>query len=121
MKKGNDQTVQKEKTIGITVPFPKEDCHDDKCPFHGSLKVRGRTFTGTVVSDKMQNTATIEWARRRYNKKYERFEVRRSRIKAHNPKCIDAKTGEKVTIIETRPLSKTKNFVIIAHEQGAQE
>ena len=103
------------KNIGIQTK-PLENAPktiDPKDPYFGSVKVRGRIFTGTVVSDKMQKTATIEWPRRRFNKKYERFEVRRTRVKAHNPESINAKTGDIVRIAETRPLSKTKNFVII--------
>jgi small subunit ribosomal protein S17 len=39
--------------------------------------------------------------------------MRRTRVKAHNPESIDAKEGDTVRIAETRPLSKTKNFVVI--------
>jgi len=103
------------KNIGIETKkidvIPKTK--DEKDPYFGLVKIRGRVFTGTVVSDKMMKTATIEWPRRKYNKKYERFEVRRTRVKAHNPESMDAKTGDIVKIAETRPLSKTKNFVII--------
>lgn len=93
---------------------------DAKDPFFGALKVRGRVFTGLVVSDRMQKTATVEWPRRKFNKKYERFEVRRTRVKAHNPESMNAKTGDTVMISETRPLSKTKNFVIIKIIKRAQ-
>ncbi|HIH31490.1 TPA: 30S ribosomal protein S17 [Candidatus Woesearchaeota archaeon] len=102
------------KNIGIEAKNPeKSKNHDPKDPFFGSLKVRGRIFTGTVISDKMMKTATVEWPRRKYSRKYERFEVRRSRVKAHNPESINAKQGDIVRIVETRPLSKTKHFVII--------
>jgi small subunit ribosomal protein S17 len=103
------------KNIGIEVKSPqhKPNAADNKDPFHGSVKVRGRVFVGTVVSDRMQKTATIEWHRRKYVKKYERFEIRRTRVKAHNPESVNAKQGDVVRIAETRPLSKTKNFVII--------
>ncbi len=106
---------QKIKNIGLETKKPTitPKLHDPKDPFYGGVKLRGRVFTGTVVSDKMQKTATIEWPRRKYNKKYERFEVRRSRVKAHNPESINAKVGDIVRIAETRPLSKTKTFVII--------
>lgn len=77
------------------------------------LSIRGRKFTGTVVSDKMSKTVTVEWERRKYIPKYERYERRRTRVKAHNPENIDAKTGDKVIIAETRPISKTKNFIVI--------
>ena len=88
-------------------------CNDKKCPFHGNVRLRGRTFTGKVISDKMSNTVTVEWARRKYIPKYERYEIKRKKIHAHNPSCIRAVQGNKVKIMECRPLSKTKNFVII--------
>jgi len=99
--------------IGIDVQAPKEKCNDRNCPFHGSLKVRGRQFKGVVISSKMHNTATIEWTRTEYIPKYGRYEQKRSKIKAHNPKCINAAEGDLVRVIGCRPLSKTKNFVIV--------
>ncbi|MCC7575066.1 30S ribosomal protein S17 [Candidatus Woesearchaeota archaeon] len=76
------------------------------------ISTRGRTFTGTVISDKMTKTVTVEWERRKYVKKYERYEKRRTRIKAHNPETINAEKNDIVKIEETRPISKTKNFVV---------
>jgi len=77
-----------------------------------TIKTRGRTFTGVVVDAKMQNTATVEWERRMYVQKFERYEKRRTRVKAHNPENINAKQGDIVKIMECRPISKTKNFII---------
>jgi small subunit ribosomal protein S17 len=85
-----------------------------------TIKTRGRTFTGIVVEARMQNTATVEWPRRMQAQKYERYMTRRTRVKAHNPKEIDAKKGDVVKIIECRPISKTKHFLItekIGHER----
>ncbi len=45
--------------------------------------------------------------------KYERYEKKRTKLHVHNPECIDANIGDIVRIAETRPISKTKNFVII--------
>ena len=45
--------------------------------------------------------------------KYERFEKRSTRIAAHIPDCINGKTGDSVKIMECRPLSKTKKFVVV--------
>ena len=112
------------KNIGIKVAKPAGKCEDDNCPFHGSLKCRGRIFTGTVVSVKMQKTAIVEWVHKQFLKKYERYEKRGSRVSAHNPSCIDAKEGNVVKIMECRPLSKTKNCVIIeilGKEKGFKE
>ena len=86
---------------------------DIKCPFHGKLSIRGRTFTGTIRSAKMKRTAVFEQERRQLIPKYRRYEKKRTVIKVHNPDCINAKAGDKVKIAECRPLSKTKKFVII--------
>ena len=89
------------------------ECTDPHCAAHNHVMVRGRLFTGVVVEAKAQKTATVEWTRRRYIPKFERYEVRRSRIHAHNPACIDAKPGDRVELGETRKLSKTKSFAVI--------
>ncbi len=116
------------KNIGIQVNAPSKTCNDPKCVFHGDVKVRGRIFTGTVVSSAMQRTATVEWPRISLVRKYERYLTKRSKVKAHNPDCISAKKGDKVKLGETRKLSKTKNFMILevlpntqAKKQAAKE
>ncbi len=111
MKKGNE-----ENNIGMKVKWPEKMCNDSKCPFHGSLKLRGRIFTGKVVSAKMQRSAVVQWERKRLITKFERYEKRRTKVKAHNPDCINAKQGDIVKIAECRPLSKLKSFVIIEVE-----
>lgn len=100
--------------IGINVKEPQGKCVGDrKCPFHGGLKLRGRSFTGTVIRTSLGKNALVEWEWPRYNQKYERFEKKRTRMTAHNPQCIDAVKGDMVRIMESRKLSKTKSFVII--------
>lgn len=101
------------KNIGLKVSSPTRKCNDDKCPFHGRLKCKEKILTGVIVSSKMQKTVTVEFERSNYIQKYERYEKRRTRIKAYNPECINAKDGDVVRIAECRPLSKTKNFVVI--------
>ena len=77
------------------------------------IPTRGRVFTGTVISDKMDKTVTVSWPRQVYVPKYERYEKRRSTVKAHNPSEINAKVGDIVVIAECRPISKTKKFIVI--------
>ena len=101
------------KKTGIDTRPPGQTCEDPKCPYHGKLKVRGKLFTGTVVSDKMQKSVVVEWLGWRFIPKYERYKKTRTKVAAHNPKCIDAKEGDVVQISECRPLSKTKNFVVM--------
>lgn len=103
----------KSKTIfGMQSPA-KESCTDRKCPFHGALGVKRRVFVGTVIASKAQKTATVGWNRRYFIPKYERYEMRRTKLHAHLPACIPARDGDQVRIIETKPISKTKNFVVI--------
>lgn len=103
------KTEVKEKKARPQTP----DCGDAKCAIHGALTTRGRTFEGTVISDKMQKTITVEWPRLYFIPKFERYEKRRSKVKAHNPPCVAAKTGDRVKIVECRPLAKTVAFVVI--------
>lgn len=101
------------KNIGLKAKQPEKSCKDRKCPFHGDIKVRGRTFVGKVVTSLAKNTATVTWERRHKMPKYERYETRKTKITVHNPECINAKKDDQVRIAECRPLSKTKRFVII--------
>ena len=105
--------VEKTINIGVKVKLPSKTCVDKKCPFHGENKVRGRIFEGIVIARDVHKTATVEWSRRIRIAKYERFEKKRTKVRAHNPLCIDAKEGDNVKIMECKPLSKTKSFVII--------
>lgn len=74
------------------------------------LSTRGRTFVGKVISNKMSKTVTVEWERKKYITKYQRYEKRRTRVKAHDE--FNCKIGAIVEIVETRPISKTKNFLV---------
>lgn len=101
------------RNAGFGIAAPSSSCNDVKCPFHGNLKVKGRTFTGIVVKSLAQKTATVEWERKHYIPKYERYERRWTKLHVHNPPCINAEDGDIVVIMECRPLSKTKHFVIV--------
>jgi len=97
----------------LGVKAPKKTCTDKKCPFHGQLNVKKESFSGTLIKKDAHHSATIEWKRPHYVAKYERYEMRRSRLRAHNPPCLDAQVGQEVLVVKTRPLSKSKNHVII--------
>ncbi|HMB46395.1 MAG TPA: 30S ribosomal protein S17 [Candidatus Methanoperedens sp.] len=99
--------------IGLDVQPPTKECADPNCPFHGTLPVRGQVLSGVVVSDKMDKTVVVKRTYVKKNTKYERYEKRKTKVHAHNPPCMNAAQGAKVTIAECRPLSKTKSYVII--------
>ena len=101
------------RNIGVPVAAPKKECDDLRCPFHGTLPVRGRVLEGVVMSDHMKGTIVLRRDYYHYVPKYLRYERRHSRLAAHNPPCIDVKIGDKVKIMECRPLSKSVSFVVI--------
>ena len=68
---------------------------------------------GPIKTSNMTKTAIFDIERRVYIPKYERYEKRSARIKVHVPEGMEIEDGDIVTIQETRPLSKTKNFMII--------
>ena len=103
----------KTKTIGIEVELPKQECNDYHCPFHGTLKVHGRIFSGNITKVDVNKSATIEFVNFYYIPKYERYENRITRLHVHNPPHINAKEGDIVKIRETRPLSKTIHHTIV--------
>ncbi|KKS01541.1 MAG: 30S ribosomal protein S17 [Candidatus Yanofskybacteria bacterium GW2011_GWA2_41_22] len=70
-----------------------------------------RLITGKVVSDKMSKTAVVEVLTLKKHKKYKKYYKVSKRFKAHNPDN-QYHTGDKVTIQETRPMSKEKRWII---------
>jgi len=102
------------KDIGIGLKGPEKECSDRNCPWHGSLPVRGRVLKCRVVSTKGYLSAIVERSFHHYVPKYQRYERRKSRIMVHSPPCIPAREGDTVVVAETRPLSKTKHFVIVS-------
>ena len=103
--------------IGLEIDPPARDCEDPNCPFHGTLSVRGAVIDGFVKSDKMTGTVVVQRERKVQVPKYERFKLVTHKYSAHNPPCLAAVEGAKVTIAECRPLSKTVKFVVVSiHE-----
>ncbi len=103
-----------ERSVGIVgIEAPAKKCEDRNCPFHGLISLRGRMFEGEVVSAKMDKSIIVSWDRLIKSTKYERYFTKRTKIAVHLPPCMEVSVGDKVSIMETRPISKTKNFVVI--------
>ena len=66
---------------------------------------------GLVVSDKMDKTVVVAIESRIAHPKYGKIVVRTKRYKAHDEENA-CKTGDRVRITETRPLSKTKRWEV---------
>jgi small subunit ribosomal protein S17 len=75
----------------------------------GHLERHRRFMQGIVVSDKMDKTIVVQVTRRYRHPKYKKYVNERVRYKAHDEQNT-AKVGDKVRIIESRPLSRDKRW-----------
>ena len=71
-----------------------------------------KTFTGVVVSDRMQKTVVVKVMQIVKHPKYLRIVKKYNKFKAHNEGNL-AKEGDTVRIEQTRPLSKDKHFRVV--------
>lgn len=74
-------------------------------------KIR-KTKTGIVSSDKMEKTITVAVERKVKHPIYGKFVKKTTKFHAHDEKN-EAKPGDVVRIMETRPLSKTKRWLLV--------
>jgi small subunit ribosomal protein S17 len=77
-----------------------------------------RTLVGKVVSDKRSKTITVLIERRTKHELYGKIVARSSKYHAHDEKG-EYKLGDMVEIAETRPISKTKSWVVTRLVQKA--
>jgi small subunit ribosomal protein S17 len=78
-----------------------------------------KTVTGVVVSDKRDKTITVETRRLIQHGRYGKYMYRRTKLHAHDEKD-EARSGDKVEIIETAPSSKQKRWTLVRIvEKGA--
>jgi small subunit ribosomal protein S17 len=87
---------------------PAGDAGTDAAPVRASRKVR----EGLVVSNKMDKTAVIAVVERVRHPKYGKFMLRTKRLYAHD-ETNDVNIGDKVRVMETRPLSKSKRWRVV--------
>jgi small subunit ribosomal protein S17 len=72
-------------------------------------KIHRRELIGVVTSDKMQKTRVVLVERRLSHAKYGKYMTSRAKYKAHDEKN-EYKTGDRVLIVESRPLSRDKRW-----------
>jgi small subunit ribosomal protein S17 len=75
-------------------------------------KIAGRELSGVVVSDKMKDTVVVEVKRFVKHPKYDKFISINKKYKAHDAGNTK-KIGDKVTMVETAPISKDKRYKIV--------
>ena len=77
-----------------------------------------RTATGRVVSNKMDKTVTVLIERRVKHSVYGKYITRSSKVHAHDEKN-ECGMGDKVTVAETRPISKSKTWTLMKIDESA--
>jgi small subunit ribosomal protein S17 len=75
-------------------------------------ELKKRKIIGVVVSDKMTKTRVVAVSRLKKHPKYLKYYTVTTKFKAHDENN-EYKTGDKVTIEETRPMSREKRWKII--------
>ena len=78
-----------------------------------------KTRVGLVVSDKMEKTVVVSIERRVQHPVYGKMVRRTKRFKAHDERN-EAKTGDTVRIMETRPMSKDKRWRFVEFVERAK-
>ena len=86
----------------------------------GRAVSRRRELIGVVTSDKMQKTCVVIVERRLSHAKYGKFMTSRKKYKAHDEKN-EYKVGDRVLIVEARPLSRDKRWRVEKLIERAQE
>jgi small subunit ribosomal protein S17 len=89
------------------VTEPAEQQTDEQAPARGRRKVR----EGIVLSDKMQKTVVVAVEDRVKHPLYGKVLRRTSKLKAHDEK--ECGVGDRVLLMETRPLSATKRWRVV--------
>lgn len=76
------------------------------------LRNKRKSLVGIVVSDKMDKTVSVAVEKRTQHPLYKRTVKKTNTFKAHDEEN-ECREGDKVKIMETRPLSKTKRWRVI--------
>lgn len=71
-----------------------------------------REFVGIVTSDKMEKTIVVSVDNKTLHPLYKKYVVRTKKLKAHD-ETNDAKIGDRVRVVECRPISKDKCWKLV--------
>lgn len=75
-------------------------------------KAKRKIFTGVVTSDKMEKTIVVSIAKRKVHRLYKKYVNESKKVKAHDENN-EARIGDTVRVIESRPISKEKAWRLL--------
>ncbi len=96
----------------MTVNDMTEQTVNDTATDEPTTRTARKVREGLVVSDKMDKTAVIEVVDRVRHAKYTKFVLRSKKLYAHD-ETNDVNVGDRVRVMETRPLSKNKRWRVV--------
>jgi len=76
------------------------------------MEVNKKSFTGQVVSDKMEKTIVVSISTRRLHPMYKKYVTTTKKVKAHDEKN-EANIGDTVRVVECRHISKDKCWRLV--------
>ena len=79
-----------------------------------------KELVGEVVSDKMDKTIVVEVSRRVRHRRYQKIMTKYKKFYAHDEKN-EAGVGDKVRIVDSRPLSKLKRWTLVQVLEKARQ
>jgi small subunit ribosomal protein S17 len=100
-----------EETASTTAPEAPTAAAPESAA-EGARNSLRKTRVGVVTSDKMSKTIVVEVERRVPHPRFKKIVRRTTKFHAHDEEEV-AKIGDKVRIMETRPLSKTKRWRLL--------
>jgi len=113
-KKASKREGRYYKAVGLGIKTPRTAIEgtyvDKKCPWTGSVNIRGKLITGVIKTTKMKNTVIIRKDYLHYIKKYNRFEKRHKNTPVHCSPAFRVKPGDEILAGQCRPISKTVRF-----------
>lgn len=71
-----------------------------------------KIYSGVVVSDKMDKTIVVAIVNKKLHRLYKKYLIVTKKVKAHDEKN-EAKAGDKVKVIQSRPISKEKCWQLL--------
>ena len=77
-----------------------------------------RVLKGIVVSDRCDKTVTVQVVNKVMHPKYKKYIKTRKKYAAHDENNF-FKIGDKVKIIESKPISKSKRWIVLNKDGGA--
>ena len=77
-----------------------------------------KQLTGIVISNSMEKTVVVESSRKFPHPKYKKYIKRTKKYYAHDPQN-NCKKGDRVLILESKPISKLKRWIVLEIEKKA--